>query len=324
MKKLCIIICGFLAPFVLKSQVLTGVVYNEENKVPLAYANVYYGGSLTATATNVEGEFTIPAIGGNIPLLVSCIGFNTITITDLNPKTRLKVFLTPKVLVLNEVLIINEGITAHEKMRLFKEEFLGTSANARSCVITNMDDINLTYSKIDNSLKASSDKPIDILNTKLGYRISYFLDNFIKSPKGTSFEGNFVFEEIWESSARKQILKNREQAYKGSRMQFIRSLYSNTLQQDQFKLTSPGSFALASIDSMPVPNSQDQKLIRLHGRVAITYGNTVSFLSQKTKISIIDKRGFYDVSLKWSGKMAEERIGDLLPYEYITESNKKK
>ncbi|WP_311951726.1 DUF2927 domain-containing protein [Mucilaginibacter terrae] len=35
-----------------------------------------------------------------------------------------------------------------------------------------------------------------------------------------------------------------------------------------------------------------------------------------TKFSYIDKDGFYGAGLRWSGKLSNQRIGDLLPFEY--------
>lgn len=237
-----------------------------------------------------------------------------------------KVYLNLKINQLREVVIGDDGLSRKAKVKLFREQFLGTSANALSCVITNMDDIVLNYNKKSKTLTASCNTAIDIVNKNLGYRINYYLDNFVKSPKQTSFTGNFIFSEQMNPADEKRMLRNRENAYEGSRMQFIRALWSDNLGTTGFRLYNT-MFEKLSADSVICLNTANEKEICLNERIIVAYTGydyrrKLTYLSQTSPGAYIDKNGFYNSSLQWTGPMSAERVGDLLPYDYVPGSVK--
>lgn len=72
-----------------------------------------------------------------------------------------------------------------------------------------------------------------IENKKLGYTIQYNLINFEADfkKKTTSYLGTSFFK---ENSSKKNIILNRMNAYKGSVMHFLRSLYNQDLEKEGY------------------------------------------------------------------------------------------
>ena len=81
---LFLFICGSLFA---QKKIIRGTVYNE--KGPFQDVAVYFNNSMIGTATNKKGEFSIPVIEGNHQLIVSFLGFKTITY-NLDTKTYSK------------------------------------------------------------------------------------------------------------------------------------------------------------------------------------------------------------------------------------------
>jgi len=319
MYKQLVILTGLFLPFILNAQILQGRVFREGSDSVIAKASVYYSGSLNATITDENGMFKLPAMPGKIPLIISCLGYQSETVINYNTEEQLIVYLKPKSAQLREVVIRNDGMTREEKVRLFKAEFLGTSEYARSCNITNIDDIDLAYSKKTKTLSAYCNTPILIENNKLGYSLKYFLDKFVKTPKNTSFSGSFIFHENADTSDLSQINNNRKSAYRGSRMEFIRSVWSKNPEGSGFKILSP-FYDPVPVDSILTGDALTGKFLNIKNKILITHKKNpgrFAHLTQNTSNSYIDKVGFYDTSLRWSGFMAAQRVGDMLPFEYV-------
>ncbi|NNU33189.1 hypothetical protein HK413_01560 [Mucilaginibacter sp. S1162] len=131
--------------------------------------------------------------------------------TALNIRMRLE----PKAITLNEVKIGRKS-ARNKNFNLFKENFLGTSANARQCEIINPEIINFSTQK--GLLLADADDFLIIKNNRLGYRIHYLLKDFSynSNDKLTLYHGDFSFEELEGTDADKsKWAKNRAETYQG-------------------------------------------------------------------------------------------------------------
>jgi hypothetical protein len=304
----------------LRAQILRGQVFRSGKDSTLAVANasIYYSGSMAGTSTVADGNFTIKAKTTTIPLTVSCIGYYSTTVNDYSTNKFLKIYLKPKVHQLREVSIGFDGMSREDKIRMFRKEFLGTSDYASSCTIANIDDVQLDFKKKTGILMAYCNGPIEIDNKKLGYHISYFLDGFIRTPKEVKFSGNFIFKEDSVASKQKRIIRNREDAYSGSRMEFIRALWSNSLKKARYKIYT-SDFQMLDSDSIICLNDHFEKVINLKHRIVILHNNNYGYQSQMSQTArdcYIDKNGFYDAGVKWYGDMGIKRVGDMLPFEY--------
>ena len=318
MKRNLFVLVLIALPVCLCAQVLTGKVYRAGTNSIIADASVYYGSSMLGTLTNAKGEFSIPARPGKTALIVSCIGYLSETITEYSPDKPLTVYLKPKLHELHEVQIGGSYLSRADEERLFKKEFLGTSDYALSCTILNIADISFSYNKKTGTLKAYADNPLEIENKKLCYHIRCFLDHFIKTPKDVAFAGNYIFSETADAAADNKIKHNRADTYNGSRMEFIRDLWSNSLKKAHYKLLDI-SFAPLDAYDIVCLNDKLQKVINTKYPVYILHNNSYNHstsLTQTITDCYIDETGFYDTGLKWGGDMGTQRVGDMLPFEY--------
>jgi hypothetical protein len=319
MKKLLFAL--LLAPLWLHAQMLTGTVYKEGADSVVVSASVYYSGTTMGTLTNQGGSFYLPIRSAKVPLVISCVGYYSTTVNNYKAGESIKVYLKPKQEQLQDVVVRADGMAREAKEKLFVSEFIGSSAFAKSCVITNLDDVDLVYSKKLQALQAFCSKPLIIQNKMLGYTITYYLDRFSKSPNQLIFAGNYIFKETNTGIKPEKIIANREKAYNGSRMQFIRALWYNKVENTGFKIYNR-VFQPLLTDSIVVRDSLNQKYVRLKDKVYITHQSNMlktASLLPVTAISFIDKDGFYGLGLRWSGTLANHRIGDLLPFEYQSE-----
>ncbi len=199
--------------------------------------------------------------------------------------------------------------------------------NSHGCEILNLDDVSLVYNRRRQTIEASAIEPIILQNRALGFKITYYLERFSLSPENIFFSGNYFFEQDTTLSARElsKVESRRRAAYLGSRMHFIRALYNNQLAKEGFELIHVGT--KPGINSQVVVESKFGKGIFIESRLGVIYRKNlrgVSFLDKVKDFTFIDKNGFYDpAGLTWSGKMAAQRMGDLLPFEYIDERSKK-
>ncbi|MES2278748.1 MAG: carboxypeptidase-like regulatory domain-containing protein [Bacteroidota bacterium] len=304
------------------AQTVKGVVYISDSKTVIANASVYYGGSMYGTTTDKDGQFELVAKSPKIPLIVSCVGYYSSTVY-YQPGKPLSVYLKPKVEELMMVTIHadatkrKDGMKRKDEVALFISEFLGTSNRALSCTITNLDDIDLFYDKKTEKLTASCNVPIMIENKALGYTISYYLDRFEKTPRQVAFAGNYIFKEgslPIDDSTRSE----RERAYQGSRMQFIRSLWNHTLTKNGYKVISATNGQLTEENLISRDSLDDKYMILIKGLTMVNSSSpyVITHLTANEGLIYISKDGYYGTGLRWSGGMGKQRIGDLLPYEY--------
>lgn len=308
-------------------QIITGHVYRDNSKVVIASASVYYNGTMYGTITDEQGKFELAAKQQPVPIIVSCVGYYSSKVT-YRPGQELIVYLKPKPEPLQAVTIRPNGMDRSEEMAIFLREFIGISANALSCTVTNPDDIYLFYDKQTKTLTASCDNPIIIKNKRLGYTISYYLDDCKIRPKlSVMFVGNYIFKESTNPADRfwAKVQRNREDAYAGSRMQFIRALWNRNMKNTDFKIYDR-YFEGLPVDSILVRDSLGQKYVHLKYHIFIV--NTTDHrknnpLIQREKLTFIDKDGYYGAGLIWGGLLGQQRIGDLLPFDYQPEKELK-
>ncbi|NNU33176.1 carboxypeptidase regulatory-like domain-containing protein [Mucilaginibacter sp. S1162] len=117
---------------------VSGIVTDEKGE-PVKGATVFIGGSDRVMPTGEDGRFKFTGVSqGSFQLSVKMLGFTPLTrnIMVQGAPVNVKLQLTVKTNVLNEVKIGNKR-AVNINLRLFKEAFLGTSANGRQCVILN-------------------------------------------------------------------------------------------------------------------------------------------------------------------------------------------
>jgi hypothetical protein len=259
------------------------------------------------------------------------------------------IYLSPKINELNEVVIKGKKGKWDSYLRIFKREFLGETENAMECNILNEKDMrfsynssNFGYSSDSSTLLAFSSKPILIQNNSLGYSIIYYLDKFkysrIKSEnkeitEASTIIGNYLFKDDLSTinePEKSKVVERRKSTYVGSRMHFFRLLYGGNLYQRGrynislsdnkffFKGFSIGSKMPISSDSLVINKDRISSYIRKEGDLYIKFGEKHSTIVVKMDSAYFEKDGYYDPNvIEFSGEMSKQRIGDLLPFEYV-------
>ncbi|MES3018265.1 MAG: carboxypeptidase-like regulatory domain-containing protein [Bacteroidota bacterium] len=300
----------------IKGQIL---IYGTEDHLP--YANVYYDGSYKGAISDSLGNFQLdPPASGKSPIIVSAVGYHSTSIPDYTSEEFIKIYLQPKVYSLDAVVVTYDGMSREEKEAIFKAEFIGVSSNSLQCEIVNIDDIELVYNRRRKTIEAFAKQPIILQNKALGFKITYYLEQFKYSPGNIYFSGNYFFEPDTTLSGRNlnRVEKRRRDAYLGSRMHFIRSLYNDRMKQEGYTLVN---FSRQTQDySGLVVDTEQGRSIFMKSRLAVFYKGDygdLTFLDKNKDFTVITKSGFYDpTGITWSGHMANQRMGDLLPFEY--------
>ena len=236
-----ILLCGTLSSAQLS---LKGKVISADTRQPVVSANVYLSNTSVGTVTDAKGEFTLQRFpGGRFDLVVSFIGYETyrLEIRSDHLPDNLEVLLHPKTNELQEVIVEAYDKNGWDKYgKIFTENFIGTAAFAQDCKLTNPDAIHFRFDKSRNVIKASADEQLLIENHALGYLLKYNLTKFEFNPdtKEFFFQGFPFFEEMQTDrrGLSKRWVENRQAAYYGSLTHFMRSLYRNKLNEEQFEI----------------------------------------------------------------------------------------
>jgi CarboxypepD_reg-like domain len=224
---------------------VSGKIVDHETKQPLTGASVFCQNTTLGTVTNANGEFSLWLNNGGYDLVVSFTGYETQSTRINNNSSNLQAMsfeLKARQKSLEEVAVTvsNEVKDGWAKYgTFFKENFIGISANSANCTIENVSALRFFYSKKRNRLKVTCKEDVIITNNALGYKIRYQLDSFVHEYESgiTQYTGYPFFEELQgtpEQSATWAI--NREKAYYGSMLHFMRCYYDSTLGENGYKV----------------------------------------------------------------------------------------
>jgi hypothetical protein len=308
------------------SQVITGTVMDKETGDKISFAAVYFGGTSVGTYSDTNGKFELDVSKYiSMPLSISAVSYNSVTLDNFSVSKPLAIFLTPKVINLNEVVINAKSLARKRRLYLgyFKEVFLGTTYNAQKCEIINENAITFNYGYDKDTLKAYAIKPLQIKNRALGYKITYFLDKFEynKNNKIFFYRGNIFFEEDLssEGSQKEFFQEERKNAFIGSRMHFFRELWADNLIASGFVVQNLSEKPLSS-NEIVIEDNNHKKYLSYKGNLIVTFDskNSRSYIIFTKDRAFFDGTGYFDASaIRWEGQMADQRIGDSLPFEYV-------
>ncbi|MBO9633904.1 MAG: carboxypeptidase-like regulatory domain-containing protein [Chitinophagaceae bacterium] len=282
---------------------IAGTVLNNKTGLPVPNASIFINGTSKGTVSRADGGFEITGINkGSFELVISSVGFQTI-VYPLSSDTLpilMEVKLLPKVEELESVTVMPWEKNGWKKYgRTFIEGFIGTSAAAQDCDIKNRKALRFRYSPNARILDVVADAPLIIENKALGYRVTYQLESFVRNWKTrvVVFTGYSFFEDLTPSNPKQaeQWKKNRRQAYDGSLLQFIRSLYGNTLVLDSFEVRR----------MRKVPNVEKQRLMKIYDmekQHKIVQGGRISFPVQKDSLNYFQQILKQDDSLALIGR----------------------
>ncbi len=225
---------------------ISGKVMNAETQKPLQGASVFAENTTIGTATDADGNFRLQLPVGGYTLAITFTGFTTesrrINSADAND-AGLSFELKPKEKELQAVSVVATGELKDgwEKYgNFFLEQFIGKTKNSAECSIKNREVLKFYFSKKRNRLKVMASEPVVIENNAMGYNIKYALDSFTHeySTQVSLYTGNPLFEEMipsvpdhltkWQTA--------RQEAYNGSVLHFMRSIYDQRLTEEGFEI----------------------------------------------------------------------------------------
>jgi hypothetical protein len=141
---------------------------------------------------------------------------------------------------MSEVIIktSNEVADGWEKYgQFFLAHFIGTTRMADSCTLENPEALKFLYFRRNDRLKVLATEPLRIRNRSLGYDLRYDLDSFVYFFKTdvNSYRGDCLFTQMEGlPEERKRWDKNRQDAYDGSRLHFLRAYQDSSLAREGF------------------------------------------------------------------------------------------
>ncbi len=230
----------FLAPFFIFAQQkfqLTGSV-TEKGTTIIPGASIFIEGTTMGTQSDATGHYVLKNIPpGRHRLVASMVGYvPKLVLMDFPGKiTELNINLEEDNKTLDEVRVVGSQDKLWEKQfREFEKGFLGESYHRKEVFITNKEVVDFTESSDAFSAKAS--QPLQIINKSLGYKVTYFMDNFEKTNSLTSFKGLASFEKLVPEDAKQERKwkRNREEAYEGSLKHFLKALGDNRIEEEGF------------------------------------------------------------------------------------------
>ena len=340
-----LIILLILFPLSLKSSAqnfncaVEGKVFSDSTRQPLENVNVYISGTTWGTTTDKSGHFKIDRLPYGVHNVVaSIIGYKPeiaeVTLTG-NSIVELKFYLKEITYELSQVEVTGKAPEYwKENLKEFEKNFLGDDDFAADCKILNPEVLNFTRSD-KRVITVEASKPLIIINNDLGYKILCNLTGFSCNEKTleTKFGVETYYTELYDSTdeLKKEWIKNRRKAYKGSLIHFIRSLINNTLFSEGYTIyinSSPDISEynyLVSRDRIIKVNDDGIIILNFDGYLRVEH--KYNFFSTNGKVSwlklnqpgvLINKNGYTENPFAFNiyGYWAKKRLADMLPKYY--------
>lgn len=347
-KRLLIIIQTFIGLTGFAQTSITGIVTNDA-KSPIPYATVFLSKTTVGVLANQFGVYTINIPqNGTYEMIASCVGYHSRSqIINANGSNKtINIQLREKTIEIKEVVVHGKDRNRQMNYELFLKNFIGRTVNSPYCNILNPKELIIYRTSNDSNLIAYSKKPLIIENSGLGYKIIYDLKrfNYNLKTKNLRFSGDYYFQDIAIGKRQyHKIPRNRLIAYYGSRMHFLRALFTDSVTHENFTVLNTRRDSSTNYwvkaDTITVHyfrHSQNADSITLyHDRpIEINYtdnhpelfplpyvyrpGTNTSRIYFSDTVSIY-RNGYYPeyFELSWGGNMSYDRIAELLPYDFV-------
>ncbi|MEP6584049.1 MAG: carboxypeptidase-like regulatory domain-containing protein [Ginsengibacter sp.] len=351
----CILLCGTLLaqqPY----YIVKGKVIDNSSKAPLQGASVFAQNTTFGVATDADGNFTIKLPTGGYSLVITYTGYETESMRisnsgASNDNVVIEMGAQQKSLEEVSVAISSEVKDGWEKYGVFfTNNFIGQTNFAKQTTIKNPEVLHFYFSKKRNRLKVLATEPLTVENLALGYTLKFAIDSFTYEYNTNTnlFIGYPLFEEKSGTPEQQQTwATNRAVAYKGSMLQFMRSIYNRTLSENEFELqyivknndqetTIPlqnlyGALNYDKDDSTNTvefkPNqpllaviykAQPEKVYLDFDPTANKNYEISTLLFAPGESIVIEQNGYYfdQTDITTNGYLGFKKIGDMLPYDY--------
>ena len=264
---------------------------------PVSEASVFIAGSMLGTTTDDAGRYRIPGVPlGTLRLAVSRVGYESQHEDLFVREARLyerDFQLRQKIYELGSVTVTADNRRWQRQLKRFTELFIGDSPNAMQTTILNPEVID--FSGRGGEFRAQSSEPLIIENRGLGYKLTYFLNEFVAEPTSTRWDGEPLFEPLEPSSPEEAARWNakRDSAFYGSFRHFLLAVINDQVEEQGFKIYSrPGSagtpaaqrglggfgqtdnrFPITAGEIIRPGNGPEERILDFQGYVEVIYVN---------------------------------------------------
>ncbi len=217
-----------------KGPTVVGAVVDSVTGSPLAGVSVFLNNTSRGTATASNGHFRLEDLPkGNYQLIFSAIGYAT-RVIDINGNHQppdLYIRLHAQATELAAVTVAPYDRHGWGKWgKFFTDNFIGAGDNAPFCKLKNRSALRFYFSHRTGRLIVTATEPLHIGNDALGYELTYQLESF-SADTGTKLVRFYGYPWFLPMTPRNEDQQKfwdfkRRQAYRGSVMHFMRSLYS--------------------------------------------------------------------------------------------------
>jgi len=240
---------------------LPGLITDSSTGKPLSGISIFLNGTTKGTVTRSDGTFTLSIPPGRYELIASAIGYAT-KMTPINSRNlpqSLKIALSSAAEELASITVepyLKDGWKRYGQT--FLQYFIGTTENANHCTIKNKEALRFHWYLKSNKLAVTAVDPLLIENKALGYELEYRLERFECDFANhiVSYYGYPLFRDMPtdDPGKKKKWTDNRQRAYLGSMMHFMRSLYAGRAYEEGFLVKY----------KTPVPNLEKQRVKEIY------------------------------------------------------------
>ncbi|MDB5232361.1 MAG: carboxypeptidase-like regulatory protein [Chitinophagaceae bacterium] len=246
--KLCYLILLFLLSVSGWSQYkVYGTITDQLTHAPLRGVTVFVNGSSYATLTDTAGNFTFENMPVKVFDLVATRPGYTMGVYRTGIKTASLKIIFQLSKEESEPENNNKDSLSNNLQRWsepFMSAFIGTSANSYDCYIANPKVLRFNYIDSLQALSVTATEPLQIFNEALGYIVYYYLNDLLIRTNGllnNTIIYNNSYHYFKELTSKQSLViakwkLKRQNAYSGSSLHFMRTLYNNTLREEGFRV----------------------------------------------------------------------------------------
>lgn len=323
---------------------ISGIVVDKTTQEPIPGANVFLNNTSFKAVTGLNGQFSIRAEAGSYQIISYVPGYenisNEVQVGSQVLRFRFEMEVLHMELEARNVVSERDPVW-YENLKLFETLFLGSSFNAKRCVIRNPKVLVLDRDTVSGELKAWAKDLLIIENKRLGYKIEYLLKTFNGNVNNgsLSYLGYANFEDLTPLKYRRRWSKLRNRSYYGSVNHWLKALVKRDLEEQGFEMWHYpiGEERLPVSYEEIFPFANQPNVIQGPKKIQVVYtkekeehlfqrvysypnrGHQVSVVEMQDDAVKVDIYGNPDppLGIFYNGYMAWERIADTVPLNYI-------